>query len=109
MSQIRKSEIKEKIQDYLGTKVGSIREIPEAVFLNKAFFWWCEIDHLAKLTGTEDEEIIKYAKQRVRNIGLAEALKQTNDRTQLAAFLKKHRKIKKKDSFIDYGDDDGDY
>jgi len=109
VSSIRKSEIREKIQDFMGTKLGAIKNIPESVILNDAFFWYQDIRHLARLTGTENLPVIRYALERVRQIGLSEALKKMNDRTQLAAFLKKHRKIKKKDSFIDYGDEDGDY
>jgi len=108
MSSVRKSEIKEKIQDFMGTKLGSIKNIPESVILNDAFFWYQDIVHLARLTGTEDQPVIQYALERVRQLGLSEALKKMNDRTQLAAFLKKHRKIKKKEGFITYGDEDGD-
>ncbi|MHA1795876.1 MAG: hypothetical protein ACTSUK_07180 [Promethearchaeota archaeon] len=92
----KKTEITRKIQDLMGTSLGSVKEIDEAVFLNDQYPLYDKIKHLAKITETEGLKVIQYALERVRNFGLNQAVTKLNDRTRLSAFLRKKKKISKK-------------
>jgi len=92
----KKSEITRKIQDLMGTSLGSIPDIDEAIFLNDQYSRYDKIKHLAMETETEEFEVIQYALNRVRNFGLNQAIAKLNDRTRLSAYLRKKGKTKKK-------------
>lgn len=101
----KKGELKQKIQDFIGTKMGTLPGFDEALFLNANYNLYDRISHIAKLTNTEKCQVIIDMKKRVRMHGFNKALRSMNDRTQGSAFLSKMRRIKKKGVGVTYSDD----